>query len=170
MQIFSLEVPFTSRPKGMWLLIGIGAILAANIATGLSLAFLSLTGLHIIYEVADFLSASLAGLLTGCLFWGAFILRPKHATVGRGVILGAVSGLCAHPLWLVFFNLMDILSALKHFEMAQVVLWLVLGFDYTLISWVYVGWITAIVGGVAGGLLVFFQYLLTQRLSQRHSP
>lgn len=165
---FSSDVSFISPPRGIWLLIGIGAILAADIATVLSIAFLYLLGFQGSDWVASLLPASLAGLLAGWFFWGLFILRPKHATVGRGIVFGALSSICAHPLMMVFLDPARILYGTNFFELPQFFLHLAVDFGYSLFSLVYVGWITTIVGGVAGGLLVFLQCVLTQRLREQH--
>lgn len=168
------EVSSAPPLKSMWLFIGLGAVLASEIATILSLTFLfflgsvafMLTGTSsglIIYFVA----APLAGLLTGWFFWWLFILKPGHATIGRGVLLGVLSGVTAHPFMWAFASLSlgtvghpfmpQLPPALQWVYQSGIALRFVEILEFTVASLLYVGWITAVVGGVVGGLLIFFQ-------------
>jgi hypothetical protein len=177
------EVSSLPPGKAMWMLIGIGAVLASEIATVLSLAFLFfwgpapfiLTGMSsglVIYLVA----APLACLLAGWLIWWLFILRPRRATVRRGILFGALSSIVAHPLMWGFASLpLGIVGAPLMWEFPPPLQWvnhfgmmIRLGeiLQFSLGSLLYVGWITLVVGGAAGGLLISFQRTLTQRSRQ----
>jgi hypothetical protein len=167
MPFFSLEVSSAQPPKGMWLLIGLGAILAADIATVLSLAFLSLVGLSITNWGLGLVAAPFAGLLAGWFCWGFFILRPRRATIRRGVFFGALSSMLAHPLLWMFLTPAYMLNG-PTVETASFFLGnLMIHLSVSLFSLLIVGWITTIVGGIAGGLLIYLQCLLTQRGMQR---
>lgn len=188
------EVSSAPPPKVMWLIIALGAILASTIATLLSLAFLArLSGSRVfIYFVGiilnqghvntrvtiDFLdqagvfllAASLSGLLAGLLLWWLALLRPRHTTVGRGALLGMWSAILAHPvmwgIWILIYPWEVV--PLRETLLAQGVNWLSGVVCFSVWSLVGVGWITLLVGGFTGALLIAFQRALTAR-SQKFS-
>jgi hypothetical protein len=152
--------------KAVWLLIGVGAVLASMIATVLSLAFVSFVSLTKTYDVGIYLaSASLAGLLTGLPIWWRFIGRPRYATVGRGVLLGALSSIVAHPLMWGFEALFSSLLGADPTRTLGLIVFM--DIPLSLMSLFYVGWITTLVGGATGGVLMYLQRTLALRSQQR---
>lgn len=154
-------------PPAIWLLMSIGSVLAAEIAAALSLVFLTivtplsfngngygnppllLLGVMLFLVVVPFV-----GLLVGLPTWWRFVARPGHLTRRRGVLLGMLCGIVAHPLvWIC------LLPALGFGP--------ILVLPVTVLSLIYVGWITAAVGGIAGGVLVHLQAVLTRRMCQQ---
>ncbi len=102
------------------------------------------------------LSAALAALLTGLFFWWLFILRPRRITPGRGAWVGVVGSAAAHPLtWLFVWRLAALLGndsllfveASKMSNPAQVLLYVAFFSFYSLML---AGWLTALLGGLAG--------------------
>jgi hypothetical protein len=153
-------------PKGIWLLMSLGIVLAAEVAAALSLVFLTivlplsysgnsplvLLGLIFFLVVVPFV-----GLLAGLPIWWRFVARPRHITRRRGVFLGMLGGIVAHPLmWIC------ILPPLG-FDLLLVL-------PFSLLSLIYVGWITAAVGGIAGGLLLHLQGVLMRRMRPQDGP
>src|SRR5438874_1603110 len=84
--------------------VGIGAALAGFGVAFLALKFVStLSFAHGVEmhwpEVGLFyLAAALASLLLGPLFWWCLIIQPRHLTLGRGILVGILGSLVAHPL------------------------------------------------------------------------
>lgn len=144
-------------PKAIWLLMSLGVVLAAEIAAALSLVFLALV-LPLLYNgtgspslqvpgLVVMLVAPFVGLLVGLPAWWRFVAKPNTITLRRGVVVGALSGLVAHPLlWLC------ILPSLGF--------GLILVLPVSALSLIFVGWITAAVGAIAGGLLIRLQRAL----------
>jgi hypothetical protein len=151
-------------PTAIWLVMSLGIVLAAEIAAALSLVFVAtvfplsyngdgapplvLLGLIFFLVVVPFV-----GLLVGLPTWWRFVARPNQITRRRGVLLGMLSGMVAHPLvWICLlpplgFGLLLIIPA-------------------SVLSLIYVGWITAAVGGIAGGVLVHLHGALLRRMRQ----
>ena len=156
---FQSEVTSAPPSRVMWAYIAIGAILAAALACELSVLFVyglpGPSGWSFAYAFY-LLPACLAGLLAGWFFWGLFIVKPRRATLGRGVLLGVLSSLLAHPLtWLLIWLASTIPSMSIQMRFDEVI-W------NTVISWEWVGWITALIGGTAGGLLLSCQRAMTR--------
>lgn len=179
-------------PRPIWLLMSLGIVLAADTAAALSLAFASLilpplsfsgsgTLLLILGVIFFLVVVPVAGLLVGLPAWWLFVARPRHFTRQRGIVLGMISGIVAHPLvwigadfeWtLVELNNLtsaptshlpsNLPSSLPEVFVPPVSLFLVL--PLSLLSLTVVGWITVAVGGIAGGLLVHLQGALMQRM------
>jgi hypothetical protein len=151
-------------PKAIWLWMSLGIVLAAEIAAALSLVFLTnvvplsyngngngnppLLFFGVIFFVVV---VPFVGLLVGLPTWWRFVARPRRLTLWRGIVLGMLSGIVAHPL--VWIGLLPALG-----------FGLLLVLPVSVLSLIYVGWITAAVGGIAGGLLVHLQGVLMRRL------
>lgn len=175
-------------PKAVWLVTSLGIVLAADVAAALSLAFASLilpplsfsgsgTLLLILGVIFFLVVVPVAGLLVGLPAWWLFVARPRQFTRWRGIVLGMISGIVAHPLvWigavfeLTLVELSNLTSAPPpnlppsppQVFVPPISLFLVL--PLSLISLIVVGWITVAVGGIAGGLLVHGQGVLMRRL------
>jgi len=142
--------------------------LAAEIAAALTLAFV-----HIAFpltfngNVSLFLvCAPIAGLLVGLPIWWRFVAKPRHATIGRGIFLGILSGIIAHPLaWLCFMLLSSLLGVdfFPRQPLPDLPSLLQAIIPFSLFSLVYVGWIAVAVGGIAGGLII----ALMRRVNQQ---
>jgi hypothetical protein len=177
-------------PKAIWLLMSLGIVLAADIAAALALAFASLifplsfsgsgTLLLILGVIFFLVVVPVAGLLVGLPTWWLFVARPRQFTRRRGIVLGMISGIVAHPLvWigsvfeLTLVELSNLTSAptsnlpsgLPEVFVPPVSLFLVV--PMSVLSLIVVGWITVAVGGIAGGLLVHLQGVLMRRMRQR---
>ncbi len=162
------EVSSLPPGKAMWMLIGIGAVLASEIAAVLSLAFLSSQGLFSLTltsgEGLYLVAAPLSGLLAGLLNWWLSIVRPRRATVRRGI-----SSVIAHPLMWESVALLSSLTGTNLFGRLLgpgMFLDLPLVLSLSLMSLFYVGWITTLVGGATGGVLMYLQHILTLRSRQ----
>jgi hypothetical protein len=107
------------------------------------------------------LIASLASALLGPALWWRMIIKPGRLSVRRGIAVGALAGIIAHPIvWyaalalayltgrptvattiLVTNPLQDLLSAIV----------------LAIFSVLFVGWLTALIGGVVGGVIALLQ-------------
>ena len=150
-----------SKRSDVWyslLLVGGGAALAGLAAAILALQFY---GTSYGTRVAVFyLAAPLAAALLGpCLWWWA-IIKPDRLSVRRGIGVGVLGASLAHPLtWyialvLAFFTGEPTVAGLLVFNPLQDLLASLFLAPFSLI---YVGWITALVGGVAGGAITLLQ-------------
>lgn len=156
--------PKRSTIWSMLFLIGTSAALAGTAAVLLSLLFVSsmpaLNGIaSSAYDVVVFsLAAALASLLIGLLFWWLFIIGPGQFSRVRGVLVGSLSSLVAHPLtWFLavvvaphrgmnsFLNLVLTQTLMEELQAIPTL---------SIYSLVLVGWLTALIGGVVGGILV----------------
>ena len=149
--------PHRSAPWYRLCLIGIGASL-----TGLSAAFLALNvpfGLSSFPEKPVFyVAAALAALLIGPLLWWLFILRPNRSTLRRGILIGMLGSVAAHPLTWFLAELMVYFMG-RQTWMGSVLInppleALVGSPIYAVFSLVYVGWLTTLIGGVMGGVFI----------------
>ena len=175
----SSELSNVSPPKVLWLLLSIGIILASEIAAICSIIvsllpsyienlarppFLSFVG-----SVSPLLVTSpFAGLLVGLPCWWLLIERPKRATIRRGVVLGALSSIVAHPLiWTLVTMLSPILGGgwTTGSGLLQNIQYVVL---FSLVGLIYGGWITAAVGGAAGALLIQLRRVLSDNQKGDH--
>lgn len=175
--VLQREVSSLPPGKAMWMLIGIGAVLASEIAAVLSLAFLSSQGLFSLTltsgEGLYLVAAPLSGLLGGLLIWWLSIVRPGRATVRRGVLFGGISSVIAHPLMWEGVALLSSLTGTDLFGRflgPSMFLDLSLVLSLSLMSLFYVGWITTLVGGATGGVLMYLQHILTLRSRQQGDP
>ncbi len=182
-------------PRSMWFVTSLGIVLAADIAAALSLAFASLilpplsfagSGilLFILGVIFFLVVVPIAGLLVGLPSWWLFVARPRQYTRWRGILLGMISGIVAHPLvwigadfeWTLveLSNLMsapssnlpsNLPSSLPAVFIPPVSLFVVL--PLSLISLIVVGWITVAIGGIAGGVLIHLQVVLMRHMRQQ---
>lgn len=166
MHFWRSEISSVALPKASWPLVGLGIVLAAEIAAVLSLAFVPILfpfsfnkGNLILFLV----SVPLAGLLVGLPAWWRFVARQRQTRLRRGIFLGMLSGLVAHPFVWICCMLLSSLLGMDFLVVDDPLLKLLLIVPFSLMSLASAGWITAIVGGIAGGLLV----LLTRRLRRR---
>lgn len=101
-----------------------------------------------------YLGASLAALLSGLFFWWLLILRPKRITPGRGAWVGVVGSLVAHPLaWLFALGGPLLIGGTTSWDLPPTPSLLDLLFytgGYSLYSLILTGWLTALIGGLAG--------------------
>jgi hypothetical protein len=111
------------------------------------------------YERTPFYAALSSGA-TFALLWYWLIERHRRFTVARGVVTGALVGLLSHPLfwylflldsWLRYQLYGQPISSLGEPPMNPLDA-LAAALIYTLWSWFLVGWITAVVGAVTGGI------------------
>lgn len=103
------------------------------------------------------LAAALASLLVGPLFWWLLIMRPRQLTLSRGIFVGSLGSLVAHPLtWFLVLVVASLggntILFLKVEHVAPIEILLAIPI-YSVYSLFYVGWLTTLVGGVVGGIL-----------------
>lgn len=102
-----------------------------------------------------FYAAPLAAFLCGVIGWGMLVVRSRSVRRRRGLWVGALVGLVSHPLaWygsILYFYLAGEPGVLNPLEGVWASL------VYTLLSLVFVGWLTVPVGAITGGLLAYAQ-------------
>ncbi len=136
------------------LLVGAGAALAGLAATSVALRFAGMP------MAGFYLAASLAAALLGPGLWWWAIIKPGHLSVRRGIGVGMLGACLAHPLaWYIALVLawftgertiggINVANPLVDF----------LGSLYLAgFSLIYVGWITVLIGGIAGGVVALLQ-------------
>ncbi len=100
-------------------------------------------------------AAPLAAFGCGMVCWGIFMARGQKLTFWRGVWVGALVGLLAHPLaWygsVLYFYLSGEPNTLNPVEGVWASLL------YALFSLIFIGWLTVPVGAVVGGFLAYAQ-------------
>jgi hypothetical protein len=111
--------------------------------------------------------ASLAALLAGLPAWWLFIVRPRRATILSGVVVGIGISITAHPFMWMFIILFEEIEEPSWNPLLQLLSSFSLELLYTEFSLLFVGWITAAIGGVAGGLLIYLQRALTHHWRPR---
>ena len=100
-------------------------------------------------------AAPLTAFFCGMVCWGIFMARGQKVSFWRGVWVGALVGLLSHPLaWygsILYFYLAGEPHTLNPLEglWASVV--------YSLLSLLFVGWLTVPVGAIVGSLLATAQ-------------
>lgn len=151
------------------LLVGAGAALAGLAATLVALRFMRVqlslqNGVETIpsgmavFSVAAPLAAALLG---PCLWWWA-IIKPGRLSVRRGIGIGVLGSILAHPLaWyaalvLAYLTGQTTVAGLLVTNPLLDLLGAVILAPFSLL---WVGWITALVGGVAGGMIALLQSL-----------
>lgn len=151
------------KPSPTWLIlscVGIGAALV-----GFGAAFLSLALLASSTSLPDrepfSVAAALATLLITPLCWWCFIIKPNRLTLRRGIGIGILCSVAAHPLtWFLAGLIVSFTgrSAVMGLPMNTPYDVLFVGpIIYTGASLVLVGWLTGLVGGIAGGVLISAQ-------------
>ena len=145
---------------------GVVASMAALITTFLSLGILGAApdSLSLNYRWL-YMGAALSAAFVGPLMWWLLYRRDPAAPTGRGIAVGMIATLLCYPfVWasaLLFsqtFGDGDFMWLSK--DQVNAIHPLALVGQLSLISLLYVGWITVIVGGAGGWLL---EKLLTKR-------
>jgi hypothetical protein len=146
-----------SKQWDLWyslLLVGGGAALAGLAAAILALQFYGT-------RVAEFyLAAPLAAALLGPYLWWRALIKPGRLSVRRGIGVGALGASLAHPVaWymalvLAFLTGQQTVAGILVTNPMHDLLEPLFLAPFSLI---YVGWITALVGGVAGGAIALLQ-------------
>lgn len=94
--------------------------------------------------------AGLSALLLGPYLWWGLIIKPRRLTVKRGIAVGVLGSLLAHPLaWF--------LTALTSFQTMYFAYYIEMAFFLSLASLILAGWLTALIGGVAGAVVARLQ-------------
>lgn len=94
--------------------------------------------------------AGLSALLLGPYLWWYSIMKPRRLTVKQGIRVGVLGGLIAHPLaWL--------LAVLPGVQTAHFEYYLGAALYSSLASLILVGWLTALIGGLAGAVAAKLQ-------------
>jgi hypothetical protein len=163
----------------IWLLISLGIVFATEIAAALSVAFVQLVFPSFPFYgetlIIFFVSVLLVGLLVGLYAWRLFVesVRSTQTTPLRkiflGIVFGIVSSLIAHPLvWIccVFLSYFLNVDFILHARQLNLISMLVYISIFPLMSLCFVGWITTIVGGIAGSLFACLQMVLTRHVPQ----
>jgi hypothetical protein len=146
-----------SNPRPTLFLVGISAALAGGCAALLSLMFVSMTFHSIVSDgptiIILSLAATLSAALLGPLLWWLLIIRPDRLTVGRGVLVGILGSLAAHPLtwFLLLVTTQTIFNPNTAFPNAiGGFLWQI---PYlSIYSLFLAGWLTTLIGGVVGAV------------------
>jgi hypothetical protein len=160
-----------SGPGYTLLLTSIGGALAGFIAAFLAIKFYqfqlmlqavndsSLASADVFY-----VAAPLAALVLTPLLWWYFIIRKDQLTLRRGVCIGFVGSVLAHPLaWLFAMILATctgsraILSVGITNPFLNPLAALLSSLFLSVFSLLMVGWITMVMGGLAGGIIAALQ-------------
>jgi hypothetical protein len=161
------DVSSAPPPKGFWLLIVIGSILAPEI-TPVGLMYLSDPSL--MDRLPMLISITLAGLLAGLPCWWWYIVRPRQATIRRGILGGMLSTLIAHPIGGILFVLLKLLLRTDTFYHQTALETILDAIFLPLLGLLLFGWITVPVGGAAGALLIYLQRAVTRWTHRRDIP
>ncbi|GHO90077.1 hypothetical protein KSF_001250 [Reticulibacter mediterranei] len=101
------------------------------------------------------IAAPLVSLLVGLSGWWLIIERSGRITKRRGIVVGVLGGITAHPLIWTFLALFSQPSVFGDVGPTPDLLQNIrLVITYSLLSLIFAGWITAPVGGIAGALLI----------------
>lgn len=141
-----------------WLLLGLGygllsevtALLFSHFVTPQSLYYLAIAG-------------PLASPPIGVLIWWRFMVRSGRATIWRGICTGVLGNTVAYP----FIGTCYLLSSQPSSSNSSVYMLTSLLF----MLWenlILLGWITAPIGGIAGGLFFYLQRALTASQGQNN--
>jgi hypothetical protein len=116
----------------------------------------------VVFKVASVLAA----FLTGFGLWYLLLTRRPRPTIKAGVVTGGLIGLLAHPLaWYLsiligyFSGQTDSLGQ----STANPLEGIPMALFYGLIGCLFYGWLTALLGALAGGVIAYFQ---TKRAAQ----
>lgn len=106
------------------------------------------------------LAASLTALVVGPLFWWRGIIHVGRLSIKRGMVVGILGSLFIHlPTW--YLAMMVILlgggQTIFGFIIGNPLMALLNALGSTLYSLIFVGWITVLIGGIAGGLIALMQ-------------
>jgi hypothetical protein len=168
----SLHTNISTRriAKAFYPLLVIGMILASEIAAICSINFIYRDISTSWQSWSTFLiAAPLAALLVGLPAWWLYVIQAENITIKRGIIVGCLSSIAAHPVMWTIVSVSDFLwHTFTHqlnpglFSNMGILL------PTILISLLYTGWITTIVGGIAGALLICLQRALTQEIEPQN--
>ena len=164
------EMSSVPPPRIFWPLLSLCIAIAAEIAATPVLLFIGPGLLSWNDALTILVAAALAALLVGLSGWWLFVVRPKHATIRRGILVGVLSSIIAHPLVWMSSSLVSAFTSpgLQQLPLPIALLLAVygLGMD-TFVSLILVGWFTTLIGGVAGFLLIYLQRALTHHWQRR---
>lgn len=161
------EMSSVRPPKVFWPLLGLGIMLASQVAIEV-FVLCTAHSTTILNEAMGIIIDPLA-LLAGLPTWWFFVVRPRRATILRGILAGALSAFFVH----IIFSMIMVTSII--FQSGPVTLETLLEFPllvyaYTAISLIVVGWVTIPIGAIGGGLLVYLQCVLTYYLRKQDRP
>jgi hypothetical protein len=162
------DVPTRKIANIFWPLLVLIIILSSETAAICSLTFL-FPGREIITFVQSWLpfliAAPMAGLLVGLPCWWRFVILAQSATIKRGILVGCLGSIVAHP---VMWTCIEICAILQFTSIVGSNTSSDLGivFLYSAVSLLYVGWITTIIGGITGILLICLQDALTKEVER----
>lgn len=144
----SLCVPHTHIPGAFWPLFGLGIVLPAEALALFAIQVFQLSGLFAIY-------APLAALLAGFPLWWLLIVLPGYATSQRGMLVGILGSVLAHPLMFTMAALTPQASSISPDSVIPL----------TIFSLIFLGCLTVPAGAGTGALLIRLQHALIQRRS-----
>lgn len=146
------------------------AIRSTLILVGISAAFTAVVACFLIELISSlnvgwrwlelpwqfYATAAFSGLLLGPSLWWRFIIKPCQLTVKRGVWVGILGSILAHPLtWFLLTLLSLFIEGFTPENIASKLAW---GFFFLpLISLITVGWLTTLIGGLAGAIVANLQ-------------
>src|SRR5579859_1709035 len=164
----SYPMPHPKKTRRVLLLVGSVAALSAYVS---SLLFLTLGSSNIEASLQGgwllILASVFAAVINSVWVWWKLIIKPLHVTIGRGIGAGVLSSIIAHPLMWVFLFLFSysftggyLLFGNNGSSLGQVQnLLQVIGgvLICSALSLLFVGWLTALVGGAGGAMLILMQ-------------
>ena len=148
---------FIPPPRMFLPFLSLGILLASESAAAPVVIFMVHSpafNLELSGAVAFMVGVALAALLVGLLAWWLFVVKPRHATIPRGILIGAIGSILAHPVMWVIIGFIAILADPSHDYLGFVPI-------ETIGSLILVGWFTTPIGAGAGALLIWLQRTLT---------
>ncbi len=102
--------------------------------------------------------ATAAGLL-GAGFWWWVISEPRHPSWPRGIIVGALTGVLAHPLayWLTAMWILLTVGTSREGLFNDLFIAPMMALLLSFISWTMIGWSTAVAGAALGAILALVE-------------
>lgn len=155
MSLAHIESASVKPPRIFWLFMGLVIVLAADGATAL-VFHTTAQGFNSDFSLL-YLAAPAAALLIGIPAWFRFIVKPNRMTIKRGLLVGILSSIAAHPImWMLFwiptlFMLQALTPPLFSFPLLEIIF-----------SLIYGGWATTSIGALTGVLLIVLQRTLTR--------
>ncbi len=161
---------FRFRHSDVWytlILVGIVAALTSFVAAVLAIRLMYPADAEQIWwptsppDIGAFpLIAALTSAALGPLLWWRMIIKSGRLSVWRGASVGALTAIIAHPIvWYValvvafFAGRSTVASILVTNPFQDLISAVFLG----TFSLIFVGWLTALIGGVVGGLIALLQ-------------
>jgi hypothetical protein len=148
------------------LFIGIGTASTGFLAALLSLNFYANVIIHRNNAFMPsnigllYIAASLASLMVGSSMWWYFITKSDSVTLKRGIIVGVMASAITHPVTWIFAELITYISSspiLTGFTLENPFDAVFTAFFISMFSLLFVGWLTALIGGIAGALFITMQ-------------